>query len=135
MKETIEHHLTGKTIKSKQATHISGIEMVLCRPSPIPLVQSIFFPKRPFTLPEGSESQFVFPAAACEEVEVALRKFMDECKVLPAALSTYPDIRVTFSIGLVDAKDQESVTHTLARADNLMYQAKANGKDQVVITN
>ncbi|MCP4864474.1 MAG: GGDEF domain-containing protein [Alteromonas sp.] len=83
----------------------------------------------------GEEFLFVFPAAACEEVEVALRKFMDECKVLPAALSTYPDIRVTFSIGLVDAKDQESVTHTLARADNLMYQAKANGKDQVVITN
>ena len=32
----------------------------------------------------------------------------------------------------VNAKDQESVTHTLARADNLMYQAKASGKDQVV---
>ena len=80
----------------------------------------------------GEEFLFVFPAAACEEVAVALRQFMDECKVLPAALAAYPDIKVAFSMGLVDAKDQESVTHTLARADNLMYQAKASGKDQVV---
>ena len=82
----------------------------------------------------GEEFLFVFPAASCNEVAVALRQFMDNCKVLPAALSTYPDIRVTFSIGLVDGKDKESVTHTLARADNLMYQAKANGKDQLVST-
>ena len=80
----------------------------------------------------GEEFLFVFPSAACEEVAVALRQFMDECKVLPAALSAYSDIKVAFSIGLVDAQDQESVTHTLAQADNLMYQAKANGKDQVV---
>ena len=80
----------------------------------------------------GEEFLFVFPAAACEEVAVALRQFMDECKALPATLAAYPDIRVAFSMGLVNAKDQESVTHTLARADNLMYQAKASGKDQVV---
>ena len=82
----------------------------------------------------GEEFLFVFPAASCNEVAVALRQFMDNCKVLPAALATYPDIRVTFSIGLVDAIDKESVTLTLARADNLMYQAKANGKDQLVST-
>ena len=82
----------------------------------------------------GEEFLFVFPAAACDEVAVALRQFMDECKVLPEALSAYADIKVAFSMGLVDAKDKESVTHTLARADNLMYQAKANGKDQIVIT-
>lgn len=80
----------------------------------------------------GEEFLFVFPAASCEEVAASLRQFMDACKVLPASLENYPDIKVGFSMGLVDARDTESVTNTLAKADKLMYQAKANGKDQVV---
>lgn len=80
----------------------------------------------------GEEFLFVFPAASCEEVIVSLHQFMDACKVLPASLENYPDIQVSFSMGLVDARDNDSVTYTLARADKLMYQAKANGKDQVV---
>lgn len=80
----------------------------------------------------GEEFLFVFPATESEKVAVSLQQFMDECKTLPDGLSGYAGIKISFSVGLVNARESESVNETLARADKLMYQAKESGKDRVV---
>jgi len=39
---------------------------------------------------------------------------------------------VTISLGLTQAGRHEQVRETIARADNALYRAKANGRNQVV---
>lgn len=80
----------------------------------------------------GEEFLFVFPDANCVNARVALQSFMADVAELPDELRRCEGLRVTFSMGLVNVADEESVTQTLARADNLMYQAKANGKARIV---
>lgn len=80
----------------------------------------------------GEEFLLVFPASDCDEVASSLCEFIESCKVIPKCLTKFPEIKIGFSIGLVAAKNNDSVTDVLANADKLMYQAKANGKCQVV---
>ena len=50
------------------------------------------------------------------------------------ALAQGGDVRVTASIGvaLIDASRQDTPEHWLAEADAALYQAKHNGRNQVV---
>jgi diguanylate cyclase (GGDEF)-like protein len=44
----------------------------------------------------------------------------------------HPELRVTLSIGLASARAPLAADALLARADELLYQAKAAGRDRVV---
>lgn len=44
-----------------------------------------------------------------------------------------PDLRLTFSAGITEFKSPESVDHILERADSLLYDAKHNGRNCIVM--
>lgn len=47
--------------------------------------------------------------------------------------AAYPTLQVSVSIGVTQAGRHEEIHEVIARADQALYQAKANGRDQVVV--
>lgn len=81
----------------------------------------------------GEEIAFVMPETGVEEARIAAERL---CKII----ATHPfetqagQIRVTVSIGGSGLREDDSALHFLLdRADQALYQAKQNGRNQVVM--
>ena len=72
-------------------------------------------------LPNSREQQ-------AQEVANRLRQCIEQLQFV-----SYPTLQVTVSIGVTQAGRQEEVHEVIARADRALYQAKANGRNQVVV--
>lgn len=78
----------------------------------------------------GEEFLLVLPDTTQHQaVEIAsrLRKRIEQL-----TFSRYPQIQVTVSIGVTQAARNEEIRETIARADKALYEAKNNGRNQVV---
>jgi diguanylate cyclase (GGDEF)-like protein len=80
----------------------------------------------------GEEFIMLFPSANPEQALIPLRRLKDELqgRVLSGL---QPDLRLTFSAGVAVHAASASLAHTLERADAALYQAKAEGRDRVVV--
>jgi diguanylate cyclase (GGDEF)-like protein len=78
----------------------------------------------------GEEFVIALPACAGEEV----RGILDALRVrLEAALIVAGLPRFTVSFGVVEATHQEDLPTIIARADAALFQAKRDGRDQVIV--
>ncbi|WP_268235988.1 diguanylate cyclase [Alteromonas lipolytica] len=80
----------------------------------------------------GEEFLLVFPAGEKQAVKASLESFIQACGKLPSKLSQYDGLSVTFSIGLTNVDTRRELMASMTNADNLLYQAKAQGKRRVV---
>jgi diguanylate cyclase (GGDEF)-like protein len=80
----------------------------------------------------GEEFIMLFPSANPEQALIPLRRLKDELQGRVLS-SQQPDLRLTFSAGVAVHAANASLTQTLERADAALYQAKAEGRDRVVV--
>ncbi|MEY2838002.1 MAG: hypothetical protein RJB60_301 [Pseudomonadota bacterium] len=80
----------------------------------------------------GEEFIMLFPSANPEQALIPLRRLKESLhgRVLSGQ---QPDLRLTFSAGVAVHAASASLAHTLERADAALYQAKAEGRDRVVV--
>jgi diguanylate cyclase len=83
----------------------------------------------------GEEFAVLFPGLALDDAaplldaaraELSARRFRDRDSGIPIG-------QVTFSAGLVIVEPEEGIATALARADRLLYLAKARGRDRVCL--
>lgn len=67
-----------------------------------------------------------------DDVLVAFARLAQEALREQALAQGHPDLRITFSAGLATHVASASLGHTLERADAALYEAKRQGRDQVV---
>ncbi|WP_210396479.1 GGDEF domain-containing protein [Motiliproteus sediminis] len=80
----------------------------------------------------GEEFMAILPglnAAEAKRLAEELRQAFEACEISDGANGTIP---VTTSIGLTDYQPGERIEELLERADQLLYQAKQKGRNQVV---
>jgi len=76
----------------------------------------------------GEEFVVVFPDTDIAQARVALQRVREQLKETDFS-AIAPELRVTFSAGLVVIDPQEKVESAIERADQAMYRAKTNGRD------
>jgi diguanylate cyclase (GGDEF)-like protein/PAS domain S-box-containing protein len=79
----------------------------------------------------GEEFTILMPMTASEEGVVTAERIRVECKKEMFSPVPEKDIPLTVSIGITQYKPQEGSKAFVQRVDQLMYQAKQNGKDRV----
>ena len=80
----------------------------------------------------GEEFLLVLPdtnAHSAHEVAERLRLAVAEL-----TYATYPNLQITISIGVTQAGRQEEIKEVISRADAALYQAKAAGRNRVVLS-
>jgi diguanylate cyclase (GGDEF)-like protein len=78
----------------------------------------------------GEEFVVALPGCGTERV----REILEALRVrLDAAITVAGLPKFTASFGVVEVGDQEDLPTTIARADSALFQAKASGRDQVVV--
>ena len=82
----------------------------------------------------GEEFAVLLPGAPAEHAGDVAERLRQAIAAVHVALGQGGEVRVTASIGvaLIDASRQDSPEHWLAEADAALYQAKHNGRNQVV---
>ncbi|HET7793317.1 MAG TPA: GGDEF domain-containing protein [Rhizobacter sp.] len=78
----------------------------------------------------GEEFVVLFPITSLEQARAALQRVRDGVRGADFS-SVAPEMRITFSAGLVRVGPFEAVQTAIERADRAMYRAKANGRDRV----
>ena len=79
----------------------------------------------------GEEFTIILPMTTTEDGAVVAERIRKEFKKETFSLAEDQDIHMTVSIGLAQYKRQEDMKAFVHRVDQLMYQGKKNGKDQV----
>lgn len=79
----------------------------------------------------GEEFAFVFPETAPEEARRLADRLLEHLRTLTIPLGNGQDATVTLSIGIACA-DERNLEAALKHADDALYQAKAQGRDQTV---
>jgi diguanylate cyclase (GGDEF)-like protein len=79
----------------------------------------------------GEEFLFAFPHTRRRDAEEQLGQFRQQLREVPAALAR-PDLNLTVSVGLVAHRQGMDTSGVIASADEALYQAKRNGRDQIV---
>lgn len=79
----------------------------------------------------GEEFLILFPNTSSKQAY----KVVDDLKSEIAEKLSFAGKSVTFSAGITDLSSGETVEDTLKRADNLLYDAKNNGRNQCAIYN
>lgn len=80
----------------------------------------------------GEEFLVVMPQTSLEDAKTALQRVREAVAGVDFS-DLSPDLRVTFSAGLVLLGDEETIAAAIRRADLAMYRAKKGGRDQVQI--
>ena len=82
----------------------------------------------------GEEFAVLLPGMSIDEAAKTAGRFQKEAKTISVSPAGGSVARVTVSIGIAmtDVEKNESLEEVLARADNALYEAKENGKDQVI---
>ena len=80
----------------------------------------------------GEEFLLVLPDTNAHSAhEVAERLLL---AVAELTYATYPNLQITISIGVTQAGRQEEIKEVISRADAALYQAKAAGRNRVVLS-
>ncbi len=79
----------------------------------------------------GEEFTILLPMTTSEDGAVTAERIRTEFKKETFSPAPGQDVHVTVSIGLAQYKPQEDMKAFVHRVDQLMYQAKKNGKDRV----
>ncbi|HUJ60879.1 MAG TPA: sensor domain-containing diguanylate cyclase [Kofleriaceae bacterium] len=80
----------------------------------------------------GEEFVIVMPDTDARGAGRAMEKALDAVRALGVAAPGGAPLRVTFSAGVVESRAGESLELAVSRADQLLYQAKATGRDRVL---
>lgn len=80
----------------------------------------------------GEEFAFVFPESTLAEAAHLAERFRADCAKFDIRLADDRVVRVTLSMGLADASDCP-LESALGRADEALYEAKAQGRNRVVV--
>lgn len=80
----------------------------------------------------GEEFLLLCPRSTCEEAEVALIRIRQVLQETDPLLPDIPELRMTFSAGVALHRHDENIEATLDRADQALYQAKADGRNRIV---
>ncbi len=78
----------------------------------------------------GEEFVIAFKGLDSTKASTLINKFREQCAANPINTSA-GDLHVSFSCG-VSTRENETLDHALQRADELLYQAKAAGRNQVM---
>ncbi|TFW34666.1 bifunctional diguanylate cyclase/phosphodiesterase [Massilia horti] len=78
----------------------------------------------------GEEFLLMLPETSIDEARALAERVRTQISKL--AFSSLPDLSVTVSIGIAEFRTNESIAQTVGRADEALYLAKSNGRDQVV---
>ncbi|MEX1057443.1 MAG: GGDEF domain-containing protein, partial [Natronospirillum sp.] len=79
----------------------------------------------------GEEFLLLLPGTDMASADQSMRRLQDTIRgSAPPALP--PGHRVTVSVGIADHRPTCDINDTLRRADKALYEAKSNGRDQVV---
>ncbi|RZI80109.1 MAG: GGDEF domain-containing protein [Rubrivivax sp.] len=76
----------------------------------------------------GEEFLLLCPGGTGEQASIGLDRFREQLATAPLATAG----RVTFSAGVAWHRPGEAIEETIARADQALYQAKADGRDRTV---
>jgi len=79
----------------------------------------------------GEEFTILLPMTTGKDAVVTAERIRAEFKKETFSPVPSEDVHVTLSIGLAQHKPQEEMKAFVHRVDQLMYQAKKNGKDRV----
>lgn len=79
----------------------------------------------------GEEFMVLFDDANIETARLSLERARIDVARLPISASV-PALRITFSCGLTESLPGETLEHTVDRADQALYAAKAAGRNRVV---
>lgn len=79
----------------------------------------------------GEEFTILLPATTSNDAAVTAERIRTELKKETFSPTPGQDVHMTVSIGLAQYKPQEDMKAFVHRVDQLMYQAKKNGKDRV----
>jgi len=80
----------------------------------------------------GEEFLMLFPNASEAQALAPLQRLQATLRQQPV-FASQPELRVTFSAGVATHTASASLGQTLERADAALYQAKRQGRDQVVV--
>jgi diguanylate cyclase (GGDEF)-like protein len=80
----------------------------------------------------GEEFMVMFQDTPAAQAEVALQRLRDRLATL-ALSDIAADLKITFSAGLVELKDDEPLEVAIERADQAMYRAKTGGRNRTEI--
>jgi len=78
----------------------------------------------------GEEFLLLLPDTGKDLVPVAMSRLHEAIVKTPMVL--YPPLFISFSAGLTKYRAGEHIEHTIKRADELLYLAKSNGRNQIV---
>lgn len=78
----------------------------------------------------GEEFLLVLPHATREGARRCVERIRQALRLDPIATSV-GEIRISFSAGIAEYRDADSVQQVLARADAALYRAKAKGRDRI----
>ncbi|SFN41639.1 GGDEF domain-containing protein [Dokdonella immobilis] len=81
----------------------------------------------------GEEFCIVLPAASQHEARILAERIRAHCRQTPVATEDRRRIDFTVSAGVSETRPQQSLELAIARADEALYYAKRNGRDQVVL--
>ena len=79
----------------------------------------------------GEEFAFLLPMTTIAEGSVTAERIRTELKKESFSPAEGRDVHMTVSIGVAQYRANEDMKAFVHRADQLMYQAKRNGKDQI----
>ncbi|MDW6001362.1 sensor domain-containing diguanylate cyclase [Vibrio mangrovi] len=78
----------------------------------------------------GEEFIALFPDTDMSGVFIALERLMDNVRVAEP-IDHYDGLKLSLSIGVTSLRDGDDPESIVRRADRLLYQAKASGRDQI----
>jgi diguanylate cyclase (GGDEF)-like protein len=78
----------------------------------------------------GEEFLLMLPETSIEEAQALAERV--RTNIAGLGFADLPELAVTVSIGIAEFRIGESITQTVARADEALYQAKSGGRNQVV---
>jgi len=79
----------------------------------------------------GEEFALLLPDISEKQAQVALQKLCAVIKNIPFKFKK-ESISITISIGFTEFREQDNIDNAFERADQALYHAKRNGRDQVV---
>ena len=81
----------------------------------------------------GEEFTIILPLTTIKDAAITAERIRTELKKETFSTLSGQEVHLTVSIGLAQYKPQEDIKAFVQRADQLMYQAKKNGKDRICL--